>query len=205
MFAELRPFLEEALELAKPGRTHVVGGDHLAKVQGVNGWRNCNLRTAFRKLVKRAGLEPWPRLFHNLRSSRETELLESFPVHVVALWMGHDAEVSLKHYAQTTEGYFDRVIGGAKSGAPEAQNQAQQQAAGIGKESHEGNLTTELSGVCAIPDETLLVIANGQSGEGGIRTLGDLATTPVFETGPIGHSGTSPISRNLIYCSKLRL
>src|SRR5262245_34716651 len=30
------------------------------------------------------------------------------------------------------------------------------------------------------------------SGEGGIRTLGRLAPTPVFETGPIGHSGTSP-------------
>ena len=33
-----------------------------------------------------------------------------------------------------------------------------------------------------------------QSGEGGIRTLGTLACTPVFETGPIGHSGTSPNS-----------
>ena len=31
-----------------------------------------------------------------------------------------------------------------------------------------------------------------QSGEGGIRTLGTLASTPVFETGPIGRSGTSP-------------
>ena len=31
-----------------------------------------------------------------------------------------------------------------------------------------------------------------KSGEGGIRTLGDIAATPVFETGPIGHSGTSP-------------
>src|SRR5712691_7468501 len=30
------------------------------------------------------------------------------------------------------------------------------------------------------------------SGEGGIRTLGRLAPTPVFETGPIGRSGTSP-------------
>ena len=30
-----------------------------------------------------------------------------------------------------------------------------------------------------------------ESGEGGIRTLGTLACTPVFETGPIGHSGTS--------------
>src|SRR5262249_25642964 len=31
------------------------------------------------------------------------------------------------------------------------------------------------------------------SGEGGIRTLGRIAPTPVFETGPIGHSGTSPV------------
>jgi hypothetical protein len=31
------------------------------------------------------------------------------------------------------------------------------------------------------------------SGEGGIRTLGSIAATPVFETGPIGHSGTSPV------------
>ncbi len=31
-------------------------------------------------------------------------------------------------------------------------------------------------------------------GEGEIRTHGTLAGTPVFETGPIGHSGTSPIA-----------
>ena len=31
-----------------------------------------------------------------------------------------------------------------------------------------------------------------RSGEGGIRTLGEIAPTPVFETGPIGRSGTSP-------------
>src|SRR5437764_704163 len=30
------------------------------------------------------------------------------------------------------------------------------------------------------------------SGERGIRTLGNLAATPVFETGPINHSGISP-------------
>src|SRR5438067_151464 len=31
-----------------------------------------------------------------------------------------------------------------------------------------------------------------EGGEGGIRTLGTIARTPVFETGPIDHSGTSP-------------
>jgi len=154
LFAELRPFLEEAFELAEPGQTHVVSGDHLAKAQGPNGWRNCNLRTTFDKLVKRAGLEPWPRLFHNLRSSRDTELLESFPVHVVALWMGHDAKVSLKHSAQTTEDHFDRAIGGAKSGAPEAQNKAQQTDPGNGSNSHEWNLTPHHVDASATSDAT---------------------------------------------------
>lgn len=30
-------------------------------------------------------------------------------------------------------------------------------------------------------------------GEGGIRTLGEIAPTTVFETVPFGHSGTSPM------------
>src|SRR5579875_433317 len=38
------------------------------------------------------------------------------------------------------------------------------------------------------------------SGEGGIRTLGDVAVTPVFETGPIGRSGTSPCFVFSRYC-----
>jgi hypothetical protein len=58
LFPELRTYLEEAFELAEPGQTYVGGGEHLAKAQGPNGWRNCNLRTTFNKLVKRAGLEP---------------------------------------------------------------------------------------------------------------------------------------------------
>ncbi|QEL14116.1 tyrosine-type recombinase/integrase [Limnoglobus roseus] len=126
LFADLRPYLEEAFELAEEDQTHVVGGNHLTKANGPNGWKNCNLRTSFEKFVKRAGLELWPRLFHNLRSSRETELLEEFPTHVVARWMGHDPNVSLKHYAQTTEQHFERAASGAKSGAPAARNPAHQ-------------------------------------------------------------------------------
>jgi len=131
LFPELRPFLVEAHELAGPAQSHVVGGKYLEASNGPKGWISCNLRTQFERIVNRAGLEPWPRLFHNLRSSRETELLESFPVHVVAQWMGHDAKVSLKHYAQTTDDHFDRATRGAESGALVAQNRAQQIDAGI--------------------------------------------------------------------------
>lgn len=194
LFPELRAFLEEAFELAEPGQTHVVGGDHLAKANGPTGWKNCNLRTAFGKLVRRAGLEPWPRLFHNLRSSRETELLEEFPVHVVAGWMGHDAKVSLRHYAQTTEGHFERAAGGAKNGAPEAQNPAQQPAVGNRREEQPDAENEDGIAVNASPCGSPRHIAQSFSGEGGIRTREHLAVLPVFETGPISHSGTSPIT-----------
>jgi integrase len=192
LFADLRLFLTEAFELATPGQTHVVGGNHLAKANGPTGWKNCNLRTTFEKLVVRAGLEPWPRLFHNLRSSRETELLEEFPVHVVALWMGHDAKVSLKHYAQTTEGHFDKATGGAESGAPVAQNQAQQPAAGNRRESKSPPENEDGEAVYAPPCDSLQFPALTSSGEGGIRTLVTVTRKTVFETVPINHSGTSP-------------
>jgi hypothetical protein len=57
--------------------------------------------------------------------------------------MGHDAKVSLKHYAQTTEEHFDRAAGGAKSGAPEAQNQAQRVDVDSSSESHERDTTPD--------------------------------------------------------------
>ena len=35
------------------------------------------------KIIARAGLEPWAKLFQNLRATRETELAEIYPMHVV--------------------------------------------------------------------------------------------------------------------------
>ncbi len=86
--------------------------------------------------------------------------------------MGHDAKVSLKHYAQTTEEHFDRAAGGAKSGASEAQNPAQQADAGYGSESQELSTSPDLVGSSAIPCETQPFAAEGPNGEGGIRTRG---------------------------------
>ena len=172
LFADLRPYQEEAFELTAPGQTHVVGGNHLAKANGPTGWKNCNLRTAFDRLVTRAGLEPWPRLFHNLRSSRETELLEEFPVHIVAVWMGHDAKVCLKHYAQTTEAHFDRAAGGAESGAREAQKPAQQPTAGNRREPKSSPEGEDGEAVVASPCDCLPFDAQSFSGGEGIRTLG---------------------------------
>src|SRR5262245_745214 len=106
--------------------------------------------------------------------------------------MGHDAKVSLKHYAQTTEDHFDRATSGAESGARAAQNQAQQTDAGHGGVSHERSASPEPVASYAIPGDMCTNAANGWNGEGGIRTLERLAPLPVFETGAFGHSATSP-------------
>jgi hypothetical protein len=45
-----------------------------------------------------------PRLFHNLRASRETELAQEYPLHVVTGWLGNTPKVALKHYLMTNPG-----------------------------------------------------------------------------------------------------
>src|SRR5690606_29543204 len=37
----------------------------------------------------------WPRVFQNLRSSRQTELAERYPMHVVCAWMGNTQAVAM--------------------------------------------------------------------------------------------------------------
>ena len=65
--------------------------------------------------MKRAGITPWPKLWQNMRASRETELVDRFPAHVVSAWIGHTVAVAEKHYLQVTEAHFaaavDRSIG----------------------------------------------------------------------------------------------
>jgi integrase len=134
IFPELRPYLEEAFELAPEGAVYVIGR-----------WRdtNKNLRTQLRRILRRAGVAPWPRLFHNLRASRETELAAEYPLHVVCAWVGNTERIAAKHYLQVTEDYFQRAAAGAaKSGAvgPEKalQNPVQQTAASSRKETQGG-------------------------------------------------------------------
>jgi integrase len=104
LFAELRPYLEEAFD---PEATHVVRGRRHDSV---------NLRTRFMRIIERAGIEPWERLFHNLRASRQTELADRFPAHVVARWLGNSPTIAERHYLKDTEEHFRRAV---ESKAPE--------------------------------------------------------------------------------------
>jgi integrase len=115
IFADRRPHLEEAFELASAGEVFVVGGAqgdrYRSSAHGPNGWVNCNLRTEFLRLIRRAGLKQWPRLFHTLRASCETDLLEQVPISAVTDWLGHSAAVALKHYTRVPDHLFERAVG----------------------------------------------------------------------------------------------
>jgi integrase len=106
MFPELRGPLMEVFEQAEPGTEWVITRYRSTET---------NLRTQLERIVKRAGLEPWPKLWHNLRASRQTELAERYPIHVVCAWIGNSRAVAQEHYLQVTDAHF----------ANAAQNQAQ--------------------------------------------------------------------------------
>jgi hypothetical protein len=55
-------------------------------------------------------LEPWSKLFQNLRATRATELADEFPPHVAADWLGHSTMIADKHYRQTTADHFARAL-----------------------------------------------------------------------------------------------
>lgn len=70
-----------------------------------------NLRTGFRRILSRAGVEPWPRLFQNLRASCETDWVEDFPAHQVAKWLGHSPAVAREHYLQPRDHHVRKASG----------------------------------------------------------------------------------------------
>jgi len=117
LFPELLLHLREGFEQAEPGTTYVI-----------TRYRDTstNMRTQLVKIIRRAGLEPWQKPFQNLRSSRETELAERFPIHVVCKWIGNTASIAARHYLQLTDEHFDRAVRDGQDEA--AQNAAQQPA-----------------------------------------------------------------------------
>jgi hypothetical protein len=81
------------------------------------------------------------RIFHNLRASRQTELEETFPSHVVCQWIGNSPQVARKHYLQVTDDHIERAIKRGTLGAKVAQKAAQQAHALSRKESQKGCVT----------------------------------------------------------------
>jgi len=114
LFPELRSHLADAFDVAQPGDEYVI-----TRFRDTNA----NLCTQFERILAKASVEPWPRLFQNLRASRETELVNDFPLHVVTAWLGNSPAVATRHYLQVTDEHFQRAAqGGAGGGAHDSRN-----------------------------------------------------------------------------------
>ena len=98
LFPELREVLEEAYRARGEGQEQVCEAATFASV---------NLRMGLLRTLRKAGIEPWPKLFANLRSSRETELVDNFPIQVVTKWIGHTPEVAKMHYLQVLDRHWE--------------------------------------------------------------------------------------------------
>jgi integrase len=105
IFAELRPYLEDAFELADEGAVHVITRRRASSQR----WG-----VLLDRILKRAGIKRWPKIFHNLRASRESELTALYSIGTVCRWLGNSIKVADLHYLSALEAEFDRA---AKQGA----------------------------------------------------------------------------------------
>jgi hypothetical protein len=85
----------------------------------MSSFRGIDLRTEMTRLLRRAGVSGWPRLFHSVklqeeRASRQSELQREFPLHVVCSWLGNSPRIAQQSYLLVTEDDFAKAAGVAK-------------------------------------------------------------------------------------------
>jgi hypothetical protein len=71
IFPKLLPYLKAVYDEALEGTRHVIARHRIA-----------NHRTLLMKIIKRTGLVPRPKPFHNLRATRQSEVEQKFPAYV---------------------------------------------------------------------------------------------------------------------------
>lgn len=151
-FSRSCPHLNQAWDEAEPGTEYAITRYRQ---------RNCNLRTQLVRIIRQAGLEPWPKLFQNLRATRETELAQQYPLHVVCAWIGNSQLVAAKHYLQVTEEHFRAATGSAQKAAQQAH--AESRTASQPQQAHPPNLPVfpgntsqcDVVHTCSVPPEGL--------------------------------------------------
>jgi integrase len=104
IFPELYPYLRAAYDARGP-----------EDVYAVALWpcERSNLRQKAMRIIRAAGVEVWPKLFVNLRSSRASELVnvEGFSEFTVSTWLGNSKEILNEHYLQAMQADIDRATG----------------------------------------------------------------------------------------------
>ncbi|MCE5276979.1 MAG: tyrosine-type recombinase/integrase [Planctomycetaceae bacterium] len=168
IFPEILPHLRDVFEQAAEGTEYVITRYRDPKQ---------NLRTQLTKIIKRAGVTPWGKLFQNLRSTRETELAETYPVQTVCRWIGNTPKIAMRHYLQTTEEHWTRAAGKAKQGEGEnrGQNRGQPVHSTDGQEGTQRQTEEENLDISAVK-------------------LGETPTDLYGPNQPVGDTGLEPVT-----------
>ena len=72
---------------------------------------NTNLRTALQRVLTRANLEQWPKLWQNLRASCANDWARTFGAAAESEWSGHSVQIAVEHYLRPSQEDFLRAAG----------------------------------------------------------------------------------------------
>ena len=111
---EILPHLERLFDAAPKGSLFIFERlrERESRRRAEKGfWSALNLRTALQKKLAKAGIVPWPKLWHNLRASAETDLARRFSLASVTAWLGNSPKVAATNYLMVTDEDFDRAAG----------------------------------------------------------------------------------------------
>lgn len=84
------------------------------------------MRTQMRKIIDKAGLEQWPKVFQALRQSCDIEWSMIYPEFAVDLWLGHSKRISRKHYKNIVPDQLHEQITGVRTTESVVHNPVQQ-------------------------------------------------------------------------------
>ena len=102
LFPELEPLLRQ-------WRKETLAEEEMV-LPMLRGRSDASLRKYIFSAIGKSGVAPWKRLWHNLRSSRQTELEQTHPTHVVCAWLGNSESIAKKHYLQVTDQDYQKAL-----------------------------------------------------------------------------------------------
>ena len=161
LFPEIREHLQAVFDAAEPGAEYVI----------TRYREGSNLNPALRRIVMRAGLQPWERTWHNLRASRQTELAATFPLHTVCAWIGNTKAIAAGHYLQVTDADWTRATGAQKAAANPAAEARPITPTGYQPKTKHPRISREIAGVGTKCD----AVESGLVGRAGLEPA-----TPAF-------------------------
>ena len=109
LLQSIRPYLEIVYTTSDRGE-YVFPPKIRDRALSSTSWANCNLRTQLERIILRSGFKPWSRLWHSMRASCQTDLVQSHPIPVVCRWLGNSVAVAMRHYVDVSDSDFTKAV-----------------------------------------------------------------------------------------------